>query len=450
MSTTVAASGPGSERGATLGASSPAAASSSSRSSSPALQSSAVAASPASDRAEPTATSWISARLAAPTSAAPALESIRSRASERSCWRTRPAMRTTTRPKSAIDAPVTTAMSRSRRWMSCTRLITGATSDAHVSSASRKRVSIESRRAERCSSWRHRRMQRRRSPQQVEADPADVEPELVGVGPVQDQQAVDEVGRQQQDDARAEQVERGRAPAAVEREPDRRREQQDVAERIGDRDELGDRRELVVVQVRRHQRDPLRQREADGEDQAVDHAAAVAAAAAPPDQQQQPGHQHGVDEHVGGVAGRRERDVAVEQQRVAVGVEVAEPEQEEADGEEDPGRDRARPVQPHADDDRQHRREPEQVHHRPAAAERRQQHVRGGQQRAERQVREPGGRAAHVSRPATSVPIASPGARSSPRSASSSSALSAASTSASVFAAVSCMRKPTSAFGTSG
>ena len=39
------------------------------------------------------------------------------------------------------------------RWKSCTRLITGATSDAHVSSASRKRVSIASRRGDRCSIW---------------------------------------------------------------------------------------------------------------------------------------------------------------------------------------------------------------------------------------------------------------------------------------------------------
>jgi hypothetical protein len=223
-------------------------------------------------------------------------------------------------------------------------------------------------------------MQRRRSPQQVEADPADVEPELVGVGPVQDQQAVDEVRRQQQDDARAEQVERGRAPAAVEREPDRGREQQDVPERVGDRDQLGDRRELVVVQVGRHQRDPLRQRQADREDQAVDHAAAVAVAAASPDQQQKPGHHHRVDEHVGGVAGRRERHVALEQQRVAVGVEVADPEQEEADGEEAPRRDRARTVQPHPGDDRDHGQQPQEVHHGPAAAERRQQHIADGQQ----------------------------------------------------------------------
>ena len=257
----------------------------------------------------------------------------------------------------------------------------------------------------------HRRMQCRRAPQEVEADPADVEPELVDVGAVEDQQAVDEVGRQQQDDARADQVERGRAPAAVEREPDRRREQQHVPERICDRHQLGDRRQLVVVQVRRHQRDPLRQREPDRQDQPVDHAAAVAATAAAPDQRQQPGHQHGVNEHVGGIAERRERDVAVQQQRVAVRVEVAEPEQRESDREQGPGRDRARPVHPHADVDRHHRGEPEEVHHRPAAAERRHQDVGGRQHRAERQVRDPGRRAAHVSRRRPVFRLHRPGSR---------------------------------------
>ena len=44
------------------------------------------------------------------TSAAPASLSMRSRSSERSCWRTSPAMRTTTRPNSAIDAARTTAV----------------------------------------------------------------------------------------------------------------------------------------------------------------------------------------------------------------------------------------------------------------------------------------------------------------------------------------------------
>jgi hypothetical protein len=61
-------------------------------------------------------------------------------------------MRATTSPNSVIEANVTIAMSRSRRWMSCTRLMTGAASDAQVSSASRNCVSIESRGTERCSS----------------------------------------------------------------------------------------------------------------------------------------------------------------------------------------------------------------------------------------------------------------------------------------------------------
>ena len=61
-----------------------------------ARQSRAATSSPASARAAASAASQISARLAAPTSAAPAALRTRSRATERSCWRTSPAMRTTT------------------------------------------------------------------------------------------------------------------------------------------------------------------------------------------------------------------------------------------------------------------------------------------------------------------------------------------------------------------
>ena len=85
----------------------------------------------------------------------------------------------------------------------------------------------------------HRRVQGRRAPQQVERDPADVEPRLAVVGALQRDDAVREVGHQQRDDARRHQVEGGRAPAAVDREADRRGEQQHVGQRVGDRDELG-------------------------------------------------------------------------------------------------------------------------------------------------------------------------------------------------------------------
>ena len=90
----------------------------------------------------------------------------------------------------------------------------------------------------------HRRVQRRRAPQQVEADPADVEPHLAVVGAREGDEAVGEVGGEQGDDARGEQVERRPARARVDGEPDRRGEQQDVADRVGDRDQLRDRREL--------------------------------------------------------------------------------------------------------------------------------------------------------------------------------------------------------------
>ena len=51
-------------------------------------------------------------------------ESIRSRASERSCWRTRPGHAHDDEAEERDRRAVTTAMSRSPRWMSCTRLIT--------------------------------------------------------------------------------------------------------------------------------------------------------------------------------------------------------------------------------------------------------------------------------------------------------------------------------------
>ena len=95
------------------------------------------------------------------------------------------------------------------------------------------------------------------------------------VAAVQRQQPVGEVGDEQQHDAAGEQVERGLAAAGVERQAHGGADQDHVADRVGDRDDLADERQVVLVQVGRHQRDPRRQREADGEDQPVDQAAAV-------------------------------------------------------------------------------------------------------------------------------------------------------------------------------
>ena len=63
--------------------------------------------SPASARAAASAARQMSARLVAATRSAPAALRIRSRATERSCWRTRPAMRATTRANRRIAATLT-------------------------------------------------------------------------------------------------------------------------------------------------------------------------------------------------------------------------------------------------------------------------------------------------------------------------------------------------------
>ncbi len=262
--------------------------------------------------------------------------SVRSRATERSCWRTRPAMRATTRPKSTTDAPMMTIRSMSPLSITCTASTAGAIRDAPVSSARRKRRELRDAVGGRALEAAHRRVQRRGAPQQVEADPADVEDDLAVVGALERDDAVGEVGDEQRDDAQREQVEGRLAAAAVDGEADRGGEQQDVAERVGDRDELRDGAHRAVVQVRRDQRDPREQREAERHDQRVDDARAVALRVAPADEHQQARHERRVDEHVRAVAQRRERHVGAEQPRVAVRVEVAEPEEQEPDGEEPP------------------------------------------------------------------------------------------------------------------
>ena len=175
----------------------------------------------------------------------------------------------------------------------------------------------------------HRRMQRGRAPQQVEEDPAGVHPQLVVVGVVQREDAVDEVGAEQRDDARDQQVEGRAALAGVDGEADARGEQDDVAHRVADRDELRHQAERVIVDVGGDQEDPGDQRQAQRHDHRVDRPRAVGALVAPANQEHEADHQHRVDREVDRVAGRRERDVGAEQLRVAVGVEVAQPEQEQ-------------------------------------------------------------------------------------------------------------------------
>ena len=187
---------------------------------------------------------------------------------------------------------------------------------------------------------------------------------------VQGQQPVSEVGDQQQHDAAREQVERGLAATGGEREPHDGPDEDDVAHGVRHRDDFPDRGQVVDVQVRRHQRDPCRQREADREDQAVDQPAPVTSTVAPPYQQQQPGHHHGVHRDIERVPWRRERHFRAEQVRIAVGVEVAEPEQRRAGREEVPRHSRRRVVETDPDENRDHGREADQIHQGAAALQR--------------------------------------------------------------------------------
>ena len=100
---------------------------------------------PTSETIASSAARAISSRLVAATSAAPAPVSVRSRATERSCWRTRPAMRATTRPNRTADAAMMTMRSMSPLSMTWTASTAGAISDAPVRSARRNGVSFGSR-----------------------------------------------------------------------------------------------------------------------------------------------------------------------------------------------------------------------------------------------------------------------------------------------------------------
>ena len=299
----------------------------------------------------------------------------------------------------------------------------------------------------------HRRVQRGGAPQHVEADPAGVEPELTGVGPVQGHQPVGEVRDEQQDDGRGHQVKRGAALAAVQRQAQGRGQQQDVTQRVGDRDELGGGAQLVIVQIGRDQRDPRRDGEADGEDRRVNDTTVGRAGSAAANDEQQADHQRRVDRDVGTVAQRRERRLVAGQLGVAVGVQVAQPEQQEAAGEPVPRGLSLGLVQADGARDRDDGRQPQREHHEGIALQRCRGEVQQGRQDADGEVGHPGAATHQLGHQAALLigPTgSSPAGRRTPRAASSSSATSSMSTSASVLTAVSCTRKPTSSLGTSG
>ena len=131
----------------------------------------------------------------------------------------------------------------------------------------------------------HRGVERGRAPEEVEGNPADVVAELMVVRLRQQGERVCGVHGEEGDDAPDQKIEGGCPLAVVDRQADCGGEEQDVAERVGGRNRLLERRQAGEVDVRSDQEDPREQRDADRDDQRVDHAGAVALWVPPPDEQ---------------------------------------------------------------------------------------------------------------------------------------------------------------------
>ena len=392
-------------------------------------------------RAAASVTSSISSRLVAATRSPPAELSIRSLSSERSCWRMSPAILDTTRPKSTsggrtdhrevvVPAPQVVDDADRRRDQRRAREQTQAESSQQPAGLFSGLIDLG-----------HRGMEGGGAPEEVEADPAGVEPDLVVVRALHEHQAVDEVRGQQADDAGDHQVEGQAALAAVERQPHRHRQQQHVGQRVRHRHQSSGGGQRMVVDVGGDQPHPRGERQPDRHDGRVDRAAAVAPADSPSLEDQHARDQRRIHREICTVADRRERHLAVEQQGVAVGVQVAEPEEEESEGHAHPREARLRAVHPDAGRDGEHGREAEHVDHRPAAGERLDEQVQRRDERSGAQEHNPrprgdAGAVAGARRHAASL-SSSPRGRSSPSAASVSSAAISVSTSPSVFAAVS-------------
>jgi hypothetical protein len=235
----------------------------------------------------------------------------------------------------------------------------------------------------------HRGVQRRRAPQEVEEDPAGVQPQLVVVGAVQGEDPVDEVGEQQRDDAGDEQVEARTPLARVDGETDRRGQEDEITGGVGDRHQLGDQAHRAVVDVRGDEEQERDQAQPDAHDHRVDDPGAVGALVAAAHQQHQADHQHRVHADVHGVAGRRERDRGAGQLGVAVGVDVAQEEEGQTGGHEPPGGRGLGLVDADARDDADDAVEPQPVDDRARALEGGLEHVQRAEDRASREIDPP-------------------------------------------------------------
>ena len=181
-------------------------------------------------------------------------------------------------------------------------------------------------------------MKRRRGPQDVEGGPSDVEDAavLITAGEVGEHPAVDRVGDQQACHARHEQVERAAAVTRTDGEPDERHEQQQVHQRVRDRDHLLKRGEIRALRVRSDDVDPREDARADRDDERVGEAGFGAAAVPLTREEHDAGDETRIDGEIEDVLETGERERGSEQPFVVVGDDDAEEEEELPDREEVP------------------------------------------------------------------------------------------------------------------
>ena len=134
---------------------------------------------------------------------------------------------------------------------------------------------------------------------------------------------------------------------------------------------------------------PGEQREADCEDERVDHAGAVSLRVAPSNEHEQRRDESRVDRQIDGVAERGELHLDAEELRVAVGVEVAGEEEELSDDGEQPRGACLRPVQVDPHGDRNRRGEADEVDHRTACLQWRQPQIAGREDAPDGEVDNP-------------------------------------------------------------
>jgi hypothetical protein len=140
------------------------------------------------------------------------------------------------------------------------------------------------------------------------------------------------------------------------------------------------------VHVGRDQQDPRDERQPQGHDQRIDCARTVGALVAAAHQRHQSDHQRRIDREVDRIAGRRERHIGAKQLRIAVGVNVTEPEQRQPQRKAPPCKSCTGPVDDDPGDDAKDPVQAEQIDDRAAALQGRHEQVQQTDERAKPEV----------------------------------------------------------------